>query len=86
MVELFAGSSGMAIATQLTPPPGAYSVGADRGRCCRVLYNYTDRSKKKLIKKIIKFILVSINFKVQCPQSNGINPPARFTPVAPPHQ
>jgi hypothetical protein len=29
MVEPFAGSSGMAIANQLTPPPGAYAEGAD---------------------------------------------------------
>jgi hypothetical protein len=50
MVEPFAGSSGMAIANQLTPPPGAYTEGADQGRgCCRVLYNYANRPRKKSI-------------------------------------
>jgi hypothetical protein len=48
MVEPFAGSSSMAIATQLTPTPGACAEGADQGGCCRVLYNYADRLRKKM--------------------------------------
>jgi hypothetical protein len=58
MVKLFARSSGMAIANQLTLPPGAYAIGADRGQCCRVLYNYADRRRKKLIEKFNDLILV----------------------------
>ncbi len=46
MVELFAMSSGMAIANQLTPSPGAYVEGADQERCCRVLYECADRPRK----------------------------------------
>jgi hypothetical protein len=47
MVELFDGSSGMAIANQLTPPPEAYVEGADQGWCCRALYNYANWPRKK---------------------------------------
>ncbi len=58
MVELFAGSSSLAIMNQLTPPPGAYAEGADQGRCCRVLYNYANRPRTKIINKCNNFILV----------------------------
>jgi hypothetical protein len=47
MVEPFSGSSGMAIENQLTPPLGGYAEGADRGRCCMVLYNYANQPRKK---------------------------------------
>ncbi len=48
MVEPFVLSSSMAIANQLTPPPGAYVEGADRGQCCRFLYYCADRPRKKI--------------------------------------
>jgi hypothetical protein len=57
MGEPFSGFSGMAIANQLTPPLGAYSEGAEKGRCW-VLYNYANRPRKKSIKKLNNFILV----------------------------
>jgi hypothetical protein len=58
MVEPFAWSSSMAIANQLTPPPGAYAEGDYQGRCCRVSYNYANQPRKKLIKKINNFVFV----------------------------
>jgi hypothetical protein len=58
MVEPFAGSSSMAIANQLTLPPGAYTEGDDQGQCCRVLYNHANQPSKKLIKKLNYFVLV----------------------------
>jgi hypothetical protein len=75
MVELFAGSSGMAIANQLTPPLGAYAKGADQGQCCRVLYYYANRLRKKLIKKLNNFILVFYKLsKSNAPEAMGSTP------------
>jgi hypothetical protein len=47
MVELFAGSSGMAIVNQLTPPPGAYAEGTDQRQCCR-FYVIVPTGQKKI--------------------------------------
>jgi hypothetical protein len=70
MVEPFARSSGKAIANQLTPPLGVYAGGADQGRCSRVLYNCSDRLRKKLISELSNFILVFMPSQLNCPQNN----------------
>jgi hypothetical protein len=44
--------SSMAVANQSLVPPGASSKGVGRGRCARVLFNYADRLRKKLINKL----------------------------------
>jgi hypothetical protein len=75
MVEPFAGSSSMAIAKQLTPPPGAYAEGADQGRYCRVLYYCADRPRKKLISELNNFILVFINYQSPTPPKQWKQPP-----------
>jgi hypothetical protein len=58
VVEPFAGSISLAIMNQHTPPPEAYAEGADQGQCCRVLYDYANRPRKKTINKRNNFILV----------------------------
>ncbi len=75
MVEPFSGSSGMAIENQLTPPLGGYAEGADRGRCCMALYNYANKPRKKLIKKLNNFILVFSKLsKSNAPEAMGSTP------------
>ncbi len=44
--------SGIAMANQPTPPPGASAEGVRRGRCARVLFNLADRPRKKIITKL----------------------------------
>jgi hypothetical protein len=42
-------NSGMDMANQPTPPPGASSKEVGRGLSSRVLYNYADRPKKNIL-------------------------------------
>ena len=44
--------SGMAMANQPTPPPGASAEGVGQGRCLRVSFGLADRPRKKLITKL----------------------------------
>ncbi len=85
MVEPFTGSSCMAIANQLTPPPGAYAGGADWGRCCRVLYNCADRSRKKLISELIDFFLVFYPLPTQPSPKQWNHASPMLPPVESPH-
>jgi hypothetical protein len=81
MVELFAGSSGMAIANQLTPrPPRACAEGADRGQCCRVLYNCANRPRKKLVSELIDLILVFLPLPTQLPPKGWNHASPTFPP------
>jgi hypothetical protein len=80
MVELFSGSSGMAIVNQLTPPQGTYAEGADQGPCCRVLYNFVNLPRHKIIIELINYILVFYPLPTQMPPKRWNHASPTFPP------
>jgi hypothetical protein len=51
-------NSGIDVANQPTPSPGASSEGVGRGWSSRVLYKYANRPRKEIISKLSNFILI----------------------------
>jgi hypothetical protein len=62
----------------------ASSEGVGQGRCGRILFNYENWQRKKLIIKPINFILVFIPSQLNRPQNDGIVLPPRSALAARP--
>jgi hypothetical protein len=82
--------SGMDVANQPTPPPGASLEGVDRGWFTRVLLSSTMRLRKKLTSINNRFILVLLfDWSLSPPKwwhyiSQAITPCQTSSPVSPP--
>ena len=71
--------SGMVMANQPTPPPGASAEWVGGGWCPRVLFNLHDWPRKKLLLNLIYYILIH-SICTCCCQNDGITPLCTLPP------